>query len=68
MKKWKPQISPLRYAPVEMTILFEHRIYAFSAEVRGTADPSASLRDDKGRGSGSTESGCWAEAFLNHFP
>src|SRR5580704_4905771 len=21
MKKWKPQISPLRYAPVEMTIL-----------------------------------------------
>jgi hypothetical protein len=28
---------------LEMRILFEHRIPAFPGEVRGTADPSASL-------------------------
>jgi hypothetical protein len=33
----KPRISPLRYAPVEMTILFEHSIPCFqerSAELQ----------------------------------
>src|SRR5271156_6984074 len=29
------------YAPVEMTILFQHRISSFPGKVRGTADPSA---------------------------
>ena len=36
-KRKRPQISPLRYAPVEMTILFEDRITRFqerSAELQ----------------------------------
>jgi hypothetical protein len=45
----KTQTSPLRYAPVEMTILFEHSIPCFPREVRGTADPSAWLGMTKER-------------------
>ena len=39
----------------------------FPRKVRGTADPSATLRfgrDDKGEGDGSIKSRCWTEAFF----
>jgi hypothetical protein len=46
--KRKPQISPLRYAPVEMTIMLEHSICVSKRGPR-TADPSASLGMTKER-------------------
>jgi hypothetical protein len=39
-------------------------------QVERTADPSAPLRfgrDDKGKGNGSIESGCWTDAFFIAF-
>jgi hypothetical protein len=44
----KPQISPLRYAPVEMTILFEHSIPRFQ-EGPWNCRSLGSARDDKGK-------------------
>jgi hypothetical protein len=41
----------------------------FPGKVRGTADPSATLRfgrDDKGEGEASKESGCWTERVFHH--
>jgi hypothetical protein len=46
----------------------------FPGKVRGTADPSATLRfgrDDKGEGKASMESGCWTEGsspWVGHRP
>jgi hypothetical protein len=66
----RPQISPLRCAPVprhagagEMTILCDAetpRFHERSAELQIPRRP----RDDKGKGNGSTESGCRTEAFF----
>jgi hypothetical protein len=39
----RPQISPLRYASVEMTILFEHKISRFPGDIRGNRGSPASL-------------------------
>jgi hypothetical protein len=47
--KEKPQISPLRYAPVEMTILFEH-VFSVSSRVPRNCRSLGFARDDKGKG------------------
>jgi hypothetical protein len=57
----RPQISPLRYASVEMTILFEHKIPRFPGDIRGNRGSPGVPRDDKRKSDILMESGCWKE-------
>jgi hypothetical protein len=54
----KPQISPLRYAPVEMTNLWRDEISRFQ-ERSPELQSLGFARDDKGEGDASEESGHW---------
>jgi hypothetical protein len=54
----KPQISPLRYAPVEMTIHFEGE-FRISKKGPQNCRSLGCARDDKGEGDASKESGYW---------
>jgi hypothetical protein len=60
----EPQVSPLRCAPVEMTILLSARC---SVSTSGPRDCRSLgfARDDKGEGNGSLESGCRTEAVFS---
>jgi hypothetical protein len=46
-KEWKPQISPLRYAPVEMTILSRGNLLFFQERYQSALATELSSRPER---------------------